>query len=180
MLEAPLDATWERAITETYPGGWHALTPAEKKMLRLLAQFLSTEGLLYHSDDVLDHAIRNWGSVTERAERWSGAFNLPERPTPAFLLKYPRAAVQVWLDANDLEIRDRSPQPLLPKSPKTDAPILETAKPTEQVARIEWDEGAWQEVLPESFEDYREQQGPRASRERHALHVVGVWRAAGS
>ncbi len=68
-----------------------------------------------------------------------------------------REAVQVWLDANDLEIRDRSPRPVPARSQEA-RPIVES----------------WEEVLPSPFDDA----GPM-SRERHSRHVMEVWRAHG-
>ncbi len=88
VLEPPLDVTWRKTMSAAYPGEWHHLTPRDKGTLKSLAETLAHGGLAYQAEEVLDHAIRNWERVTAKTEQWHGAFNTPERPTIAFLLKY--------------------------------------------------------------------------------------------
>ncbi len=112
VLSPPLEGTWLRAINAAYPGEWCALTGKEKKMLRDLAKHCSGGGLADHVEDVLDYTIKNWIGFADRAKSYHGAFNTPTKPAIEFLWKHIRVAVNLWLDANDMEIKeDGVPRP---------------------------------------------------------------------
>ena len=119
-------------MNAAYPGEWHALTPREKGMLKTFAE--NCLGLGLYVDDVFDYAIKHWNSFVKVAERDHGAFNTPAKPTIEFLLKYTRAAVNLWLAENHMEIRDGGPRPKVPEPSKPQVTISEPAKPAASIA----------------------------------------------
>lgn len=50
------------------------------------------------AEDVLRHALTNWGEFTLLAEQQAGALKMPLEPDLGFLLKYAGVAVNDWLE----------------------------------------------------------------------------------
>ena len=124
VLQPPMDVAWSQAMSAAYPGEAFDLTAAEKGMLKSFAACCS----LTPPRDVLDCAVRHWASFVNKAKNDHGAYNTPSKPTPQFLLKYPRAAVNLWLDANNLVIGkyDLIPKP---KAPEPSEPVKKLSIP---------------------------------------------------
>ena len=111
MLSPQLEVTWLQAMDAVYPGECSVLTAAERGMLKTFAAICSEACLASRADEVLDHTIKNWVSYRKNTESDHGAFNTPAKPTIGFLIKYPRPALNLWLSANGLKMRDGVPQP---------------------------------------------------------------------
>jgi len=56
---------------------------------------------------VLEYCLGNWEDFVRRAKREAGAFNLPEKPTLGFLVKFVGIAVTDW-QAESAEIARRA------------------------------------------------------------------------
>jgi hypothetical protein len=122
VLHIPhLEVAWLQAMHAVFPGECSVLTAAEKGMLKTFAKFCSEACLTDQAVEVLDHTIRNWIDYAKTAENDHSSFNIPMRPTIGFLIKYPRPALNLWLRANDLEMKDGFPQL---KAPSPKAPLL--------------------------------------------------------
>ena len=116
-----LEVAWLQAMHAVYPGECSVLTAAERGMLNTLASICMKACLADQARDILDHTIKNWIDYAKTAENDHSAFNIPMRPTIGFLIKYPRPALNLWLRANDLEMKDGFPQR---KAPSPKAPLL--------------------------------------------------------
>jgi hypothetical protein len=106
-----LHAVWAKGMTATYPGEWHQLSKAEFAMLKVISERLEGGGFRDRQHRLFDYAIRNWEDVIDVAKDWLGAYPLPSRPSVAFMQKYLRAVVSIWLEGNSLEYRDGLVQP---------------------------------------------------------------------
>ena len=106
-----LEVAWLQAMHAVFPGECSVLTAAEKGMLNTFAKICLEACLADEARDVLDHTIKNWIDYAKTAENDHSAFNIPMRPTIGFLIKYPRPALNLWLRANDLEMKEGFPQP---------------------------------------------------------------------
>ena len=121
-----LKPVWEKAMSEAFPGEWHELSAWVKKQLNDFVLLCTAGYLVNHAEMLLAHTIKNWQRFTMNAKKDYGAFgSIPSRPTMAFLLKYPGAAVNLYLSDNDLVFIGTRVQP---KAPLPSKPSL---KPTE-------------------------------------------------
>jgi hypothetical protein len=102
-----LAGAWLRAMLAAYPGEVYVLTAAERGMLNTFASICSQACLFEdRAVEVLEHTIKDWTGYTSRVRNDHGTDkgSLPNRPTPGFLIKYPRPAINKWLKENDLKI----------------------------------------------------------------------------
>jgi hypothetical protein len=83
---------------------------AERGMLNTFASICSGACLSYYASEILDHTIKNWIEYVRTAAGDHAVFNTPTKPTIGFLIKYPRPALNLWLWANNLEMKDCLPQ----------------------------------------------------------------------
>lgn len=90
-----LEAKWRATVEGIFSGYVVCLNPQQRGQLK---NFLNAclEG---RSEVVLEYAVRNWCTFTQRAKSDAAAFNLPTKPDIGFLLKYTGIAVNLWLDA---------------------------------------------------------------------------------
>jgi hypothetical protein len=109
-----------------FPGECSVLTAAEKGMLKTFAKMCSEACLADQASEIVDHTIKNWFDYVKTTEGDHGAFNTPTKPTIGFLIKYPRPALNLWLYANDLEMKDGFPQP---KAPLLSEPVKKRSVP---------------------------------------------------
>ena len=146
VLHIPyLEVAWLQAMHAVFPGECSVLTPAEKGMLKTFAKMCSEACLADEAVEVLNHTIKNWIEYVRTAEGDHGAFNTPAKPTIGFLIKYPRPALNLWLCANALEMKDGFAQP---KAPLLSEPLKKrsvpeqwpTAPPPAPEPRMTWEE----------------------------------------
>jgi hypothetical protein len=159
VLHIPhLEVAWLQAMHAVFPGECSVLTAAERGMLKTFAKMCSEGCLADQAVEVLDHTIKNWIDYAKTAENDHSACNIPMRPTIGFLIKYPRPALNLWLRANDLEMKDGFPQ-LKASSPK--APLL--SEPVKKGSVIEqWPPApppapeprmTWEELMADPHDD---------------------------
>jgi hypothetical protein len=137
-----LDVAWVQAMHAVFPGECSVLTAAERGMLNTLASICMKACLGDQASEILDHTIKNWFDYVKTTEGDHGAFNTPTKPTIGFLIKYPRPALNLWLCANDLEMKDGFAQSKarLLSEPVKKLSVWPSAPPPAPERRMTWEE----------------------------------------
>jgi len=104
-----LEVAWVQAMEAAYPGECSVLTSAERGMLKTFTSICTEVCLGSRAGEVLHLMINYWIDYAKKVESDHGAFNTPSKPTIGFLIKYPRPALNLWLSANDLEMKNGTP-----------------------------------------------------------------------
>lgn len=175
-LSPPLDVVWFQAMSATRPGECSTLTSAEKGMLNNLASFFRSASLISWAEDIFQHVLEHWEAYAGLVSKDHGVYKPPMVPTINLLVKHPRAAVNLWLRANKMELRNGVPQQTAPEPRHLLAPNI--AAPN-LVRRIEWDKRSWEEARLSTFTEIEEALngfGVKVTRKGHVRQVMIDWR----
>ena len=106
-----LETTWRQATHAKYPKEAAVLTPRDKGMLQQFFWLCSQSYLADRAAEVIEHTIHHWHDYTHRTQREQGVSDTRDRPIPTkpsirFLITYPGPALNLWMEANNLDMRD--------------------------------------------------------------------------
>lgn len=177
-----LEGIWHAVMEAVRPGECHTLMAKERGMLDGFAKLCCSTGLAYEAEDIFRHVLDHWASYATLLQNNHGVYRPPSVPAIATLAAHPRAAVNLWLRDNRLELRDGALLPIAAAIPNVKSTTIEKKKP---VARhLRWDNRSWKEVRLYSFQEWLALQGPLQKQlggdpEMHALELMYDWRDYG-
>lgn len=93
-LKLDPDVIWHESFSKSYSDSFTALTAINRKQLN---DFISKcpDG---YGGNILAHSVLNWSELRLRAKLDEAAFNFPQKPTTAFLLRFITSATGLWMD----------------------------------------------------------------------------------